>query len=72
MFLPIGDHPNPRSIPWVNYLLLAANVVVWLFVALPLMSARPDLQDPLLLEYLFELGVRGPVPAHSILEQFKA
>lgn len=72
MFLPIGDHPNPRSIPWVNYLLLAANVVVWLFVALPLMSARPDLQDPLLLEYLFELGVRGPVPAQAILEQFKA
>ena len=50
MFLPIGDHPNPRSIPWVNYLLLAAKVVVWLFVALPLMSARPDLQDPLLLD----------------------
>ena len=28
LFLPIGDEPNPPGIPYVNYGLLAANVVI--------------------------------------------
>ncbi|WP_305044151.1 rhomboid family intramembrane serine protease [Geoalkalibacter sp.] len=72
MFLPIGDFPNPRSTPWVNYLLMGANVAVWLLVSLPLSAARPDLHDPLLLEYLYEIGVRGAVPAQAVLDQLSA
>ncbi|WP_305043344.1 rhomboid family intramembrane serine protease [Geoalkalibacter sp.] len=72
MFLPIGDFPNPRSTPWVNYLLMGINVAVWLLVSLPLSAARPDLHDPFLLEYLYEIGVRGAVPAQAILDQLSA
>ncbi len=46
MFLPIGDEPNPRGLPLVTYLLIAANVVVFLFVALPLQSSPIDPRDP--------------------------
>ncbi|MDO3378780.1 rhomboid family intramembrane serine protease [Geoalkalibacter halelectricus] len=72
MFLPIGDHPNPRSTPWVNYLLLGVNVAVWFLVALPLSYMRPDISDPLLLEFLYDLGVRGAVPAQAIYDQISA
>ncbi len=72
MFLPVGDYPNPRSTPYANYLLIAANVAVWLLVSLPLIAAPPDLNDPVLLQYLQYLGARGPVPAQAILEQLSA
>ena len=37
MFIPIGDSPNPeRFTPWVNYGLIAANVVVFFFTYIPL------------------------------------
>ncbi len=40
MFLPIGDFPNPpRYRPWVTWGLIAANVAVYLVVALPLTPA---------------------------------
>ncbi len=72
MFLPVGDHPNPRTTPVMTYLLIAANVVVWLVVALPLSTARPDLNDPVLMQYLRDLGVQGSVPARVIFEQVSA
>jgi rhomboid family protein len=50
--LPIGDAPNPRGVPVVNYLLIAANVAVYLFVAIPLGSQHPASNDPTLQEYL--------------------
>ena len=52
MFLPLGDAPNPRGVPWVTYGLIAVNVAVYLFVSLPLSFARPDPNDPALLEYV--------------------
>ena len=37
MFIPIGDSPNPdRFTPWVNYGLIAANVVVFFLTYIPL------------------------------------
>jgi membrane associated rhomboid family serine protease len=50
--LPIGDAPNPRGVPVVNYLLIVANVAVYLFVAIPLGSQHPASNDPTLREYL--------------------
>ncbi|SDM37947.1 Membrane associated serine protease, rhomboid family [Geoalkalibacter ferrihydriticus] len=72
MFLPIGDHPNPRSTPWVNYLLLGINLAVWLLIALPMSNVPPELNDPVLLEFLYDLGVRGAVPAQAIFDQISA
>lgn len=72
MFIPIGDTPNPRGVPYVNYLLIGVNVAVFLLVSLPLTFTRPDLNDPLLFEFLRAVGDRGNIPAQAILQQLSA
>jgi len=72
MFLPVGDIPNPRSTPWVTYALIAINIAVFALVTIPLSLARPDLNDPLLLEYLSALNLRGDWPIQSLLDQVSA
>ena len=52
MFLPIGDAPNPRGVPVVTWLLIAANVAVFLLVNVPLGTRQADLRDPALREYV--------------------
>jgi len=71
MFLPLGDEPNPRGIPYVNYALMAANVAVYLFVSLPLSFTAPDPQSPLLQEYLRAVTESLPpnVPLSDVLPQ---
>ena len=49
---PIGDSPNPPGTPWVTYGLIAANVLVYLVVSLPLSTQPVDPSHPLLAEYL--------------------
>jgi len=51
LFLPIGDTPNPKFTPWVNYALLAANIGVFLLL-IPEMSAKADASSPLLAQYI--------------------
>lgn len=72
MFLPVGDIPNPRSTPWVTYALIAINIAVFALVTIPLSLARPDLNDPLLLEDLSALNLRGDWPIQSLLDQVSA
>lgn len=61
MFLPIGDSPNPRNFtPWVNWLLIGANVAVYLFITLPLSSQAVDLNDPALREFLHHISQTLP------------
>ena len=72
MFLPIGDVPNPKSTPYVNWLLIAINVVVFAAVTLPLSATRPDLTDPALLEYLSVLGARGNWSAEMVYQHVSA
>jgi len=72
MFLPIGDTPNPPDTPYANYLLIGVNVAVFLLISLPLVVTPPDLNDPLLSEYLLALGARGMIPAQAIVEQVSA
>jgi membrane associated rhomboid family serine protease len=56
MIFPIGDFPNPRGhFPFVNYLLIAANVAVFLLVTVPLGSERP-VNGPQLAEYVRVMG----------------
>jgi len=72
MFLPLGDRPNPPGIPYVNYLLIGLNVAVFLLVSLPLMSQQVNLNDPLLLDYLRDIGVSGAVSADDVLRHVSA
>ncbi|NJC89089.1 MAG: rhomboid family intramembrane serine protease [Desulfuromonas sp.] len=72
MFLPIGDIPNPRTTPWATYALMAINIAVFVLVTVPLSLARPDLNDPLLLDYLNALNLHGDWPIQSVLDQVSA
>lgn len=72
MFLPYGDTPNPPGVPYINNLLIAINIGVFLFLTLPLSFSRPDLNDPLLLDYLQALGARGYISAEQVLQQVSA
>jgi membrane associated rhomboid family serine protease len=46
--LPVGDYPNPRSPQWVTRILVAVNVLIYVFVSLPLNRPldQEDLRDP--------------------------
>ena len=68
MFLPIGDIPNPKGTPYVNYLLIGLNVAVFIMITLPLSGARPNINDPLLIEYLRSLG-GGPWSVQEIYQK---
>ncbi|MBW2732210.1 MAG: rhomboid family intramembrane serine protease [Deltaproteobacteria bacterium] len=76
--LPIGDQPNPRGyVPWVNYLLIAANIGLFLLVTLPLSDQVPDLKDQATLDFLRELllhnpGVDPQLLAASLTKQLSA
>ena len=72
MLLPVGDTPNPRGRSYVNYCLIALNLAVFGLVTLPLSASPPDLNDPLLLDYLRAIGAQGGVPVQSILDQVSA
>lgn len=60
MFIPIGDEPNARSFPVVNYALIAINVCVFAFISLPLTWQGVDLGDPTVAELLRELARQHP------------
>jgi membrane associated rhomboid family serine protease len=66
VFLPIGDTPNPpRFTPWVNYGLIAANILVFLAITLPLAQqpANPGAMEAL--DYFRALGSR-PRTAYDV------
>jgi len=66
--LPIGDLPNPPGFrPWVTWLLIAANVLVYLLVTLPQSFAMLSLTDPAAHQYLE--FVRTLVPAGTDLSR---
>lgn len=72
MFLPYGDTPNPIAPSYVNWLLIGLNIAVFVAVTVPLMLARVDLNDPLLLEYLRSYGTRGFVSTQDVLQHLSA
>jgi membrane associated rhomboid family serine protease len=72
MLLPIGDVPNPKTTPYVNWLLIGINVAVFLAVTLPLSMTRPDLNDPALLDYLDILGAHGNWPVQLVYDHISA
>ena len=72
MFLPIGDVPNPKSTPYVNWLLIGINLAVFIVVTIPLSAARPALDDPALLDYLNAIGAHGDWPVQLIYQHVSA
>ncbi|MEN0062581.1 MAG: rhomboid family intramembrane serine protease [Myxococcota bacterium] len=53
LILPIGDAPNPQGYrPWVTWLLIAANVLVYLGITLPQGMETIPLTDPVARDYL--------------------
>jgi len=74
VFLPLGDQPNPRGVPWVTYALIGVNVAVYVLVTLPLSGAAPDPNDPMLREYLRVISQHLPqqVPLREILRHTSA
>lgn len=74
MFLPLGDEPNPRGVPVVTYGLIAVNVAVYLFIALPLSTLAPDLNDQALTHYIAILSEQfsGQLSESELLRQVSA
>jgi membrane associated rhomboid family serine protease len=74
MVVPIGDSPNPRGVPVVTYLLIAANVAVYALITFPLGSVRPAPGDPMLAEYVRVVSdaVGQRMPVEEILRQVTA
>ena len=52
MILPLSDFPNPGGRPYVTYALIAANILVFALVSLPLSAQAPDPGDPALAAYV--------------------
>ena len=71
MFLPLSDAPNPRGTPVVTYLLIAANVLVYLFFTFPMGTERPSVRDPALAAYLEAIrdSIPADVPLRAVLSQ---
>ena len=59
---PIGDEPNPRQRPVINYVLIGINVAVFIFISFPRMGIAPDQASPLLQEYIVRLATETGAP----------
>jgi membrane associated rhomboid family serine protease len=52
LLLPLSDAPNPGGKPFVTYGLIAANIVVYVLVSLPLGMRPPDTGSPAFQAYV--------------------
>ena len=72
MFIPIGDEPNARTFPVINYALIAVNVAVFALISVPLMAQGVDPRDPMVQELLRELARQHPhLDAYALMEQLR-
>jgi membrane associated rhomboid family serine protease len=74
LFLPLSDAPNPGGRPYVTYTLIALNVLVYLFVSLPLGTERPDPASPAFQAYIEMVREQLPpdVPVRAVLNSLSA
>lgn len=75
MFFPIGDTPNPKNFtPWITWGLMAANILIYLLITVPLSLQGVDRADPLLEEYLRIIAPHLPsgVSIQQVLAQINA
>jgi membrane associated rhomboid family serine protease len=52
LLLPLSDAPNPGGRPYVTYGLIAANILVYILVSLPLGAQPPDPASPAFQAYV--------------------
>ena len=74
MFLPIGDAPNPKGVPFVTWALIAANVAAFLLFNVPLGSRRADVRDPAFREYVEVMSreVQGRLDVRELVARTSA
>ena len=74
MFLPIGDAPNPKGIPFATYALIALNVAAFLLFNVPLGSRHADVNDPAFREYVDVMAreLQGRVDVQELVAQTSA
>jgi len=53
--LPVGDAPNPRGAPFVTWLIIAANVAVFVLLTMPLSGTPADRSSPVFEQYVAAL-----------------
>lgn len=70
---PYGDQPNPRGFtPWVTWLLIAANVLIYLRITLPLGAVVPAADDPALLAWARALSTELGVDPRALAREVSA
>ena len=74
MFLPIGDAPNPKGIPVATWAIIAANVLAFLLLNVPLGSRQADLGSPAFREYVEVMSreLQGRVDVRQLAAQTSA
>jgi membrane associated rhomboid family serine protease len=73
MFLPVGDKPNPDNYtPWVNYGLIAVNVLIFGIVSVPLTMQGSDLSDPSLRPWIDSILQGNQVSVAALQAQLSA
>ena len=74
MFLPIGDAPNPKGVPFATWGIIAVNVAAFLLLNIPLGSRQADLGSPEFREYLEVMAheLHGRVDVRELAAQTSA
>jgi len=74
VFLPIGDAPNPKGVPFVTYALIALNVAAFVLLNVPLGTQQADLSSPEFREYIEVMAreLEGRVDLRELAAQTSA
>jgi membrane associated rhomboid family serine protease len=74
VFLPIGDGPNPKGVPFVTYALIAVNVAAFVLLNVPLGAQQADLRSPAFREYVEVMAreLEGRVDLRELAAQTSA
>ncbi|MEO1170500.1 MAG: rhomboid family intramembrane serine protease [Myxococcota bacterium] len=72
-FFPFGDEPNSRETPFMNYALIAANVLVFVLITMPLSSTPLDPNSPETQDYIgYLLNTIPGLDLDVIMQSFSA
>jgi membrane associated rhomboid family serine protease len=69
MLIPIGDETNPPGIPWMTCLLIAANVLGFFQLTMPMASRPLDLRVPGASQYVDAVARQVGAPRQAVLKR---
>jgi len=74
VFLPIGDAPNPKGVPFATWGIIAINVAAFLLLNIPLGARQADLGSPEFREYVEVMAheLHGRVDVRELAAQTSA